>query len=333
MRLVRIQGRALVAVLLLALTACTSGGGSNGSDQGSTSVVVSAANSFEFLPAEFGVKLGLWKKRGLDVQNSYVSGGQFGQAMQSGKFDAGLGGAASTAVIVGSVDAPIIAGISENYTMMVLVTSNDSGVSGVSDLKGKTIGITSVGSVTDSLVTVLRQEEGWSQSELKAAPVGGFDQQMAALKSGATDAFIWTAEAGFQLEEQRQGKIVMNFGSLVPGTVFEAISAPRSVIDKRSDKVRRYLEGYFETIQYMKDHREETVQFMMSQFKMSEYVAEHTYDLDIANLSTTGEIPKQNVEGIADFGVKTGVIKSKPGSDKYYDGQFVPVDIKAPAGS
>jgi ABC-type nitrate/sulfonate/bicarbonate transport system substrate-binding protein len=212
---------------------------------------------------------------------------------------------------------------------MVLVTSNDSGVDDVSDLKGKTIGITSVGSVTDSLVTVLRKKEGWSESELKAAPVGGFDQQMAALKSGATDAFIWTAEAGFQLEEQHQGKILMNFGSLVPDNVFEAISAPRSAIDKQSSKVQKYLDGYFETIQYMKAHRDDTVAFMMDQFKMSKFVAEHTYDLDIDNLSTTGQIPEQNVAGIADFGVEVGILKSKPAPDKYYDGQFVPVKVAA----
>jgi ABC-type nitrate/sulfonate/bicarbonate transport system substrate-binding protein len=289
--------------------------------------VISAANSFEFLPAEYGIELGVWEKRGLDVKNTYVSGGQFGQSMASGQFEVGLGGAASAAVIVGSVDAPIVAGISHDYTMMVLVTSNDSGISDVSDLEGKTIGITSVGSVTDSLVTVLRQEEGWDESELQAAPVGGFDQQMAALKSGATDAFIWTAEAGYQLEEEGEGTIVMDFGSLVPDNVFEAISAPRSAIDDEPDKVQKYLEGYFETIQYMKEHRAETVEFMMSQFKMSRYVAEHTYDLDIENLSTTGEIPEKNVEGIAEFGVETGILESAPEPDAYYDEQFVPVDI------
>lgn len=337
MRHVRTRVIGVAAAMLLGLTACGSSSGSDtaatGKAGGPTNIVVSAANSFEFLPAEFGIKLGFWKDRGLDVTNTYVSGGQFGQALQSGKFDVGLGGATSAAALIGTVDAPIIAGISENYTMMVLVTTNDSGVKSIADLKGKTVGITSVGSVTDSLVTVLRKKEGWSDSELKAAPVGGLDQQMAALKSGATSAFIWTAEAGFQLEEKNEGKILTNFGEMVPNNVFEAIEAPRKSITGEPDKVQQYLDGYFQTIEYMKAHRAETVQFMMSQFKMDQYVAEHTYDLDINNLSTTGEIAQVNLQGVADFGVAAGMVKTKPAIDQLYDSTFVPVDTAAPSGA
>ena len=85
-RLMRAMAVAAAAAMVTVLAAC--GGGSDtatgGGQNGGTSdarIVVSVANSFEFLPAEFGLKLGVWNNRKLNVTNTYVSGGQYGQAL------------------------------------------------------------------------------------------------------------------------------------------------------------------------------------------------------------------------------------------------------------
>jgi ABC-type nitrate/sulfonate/bicarbonate transport system substrate-binding protein len=329
MRVKLMRAAAAAAAALTMLTACgggdasSAGGGGNG--PADARVVVSTANSFEFLPAEFGLKLGVWKNRRLNVTNTYVSGGQYGQALASGGFDVGMGAVTSLGAITSGVEAPIVSEIGRDFKMMVLVVGNNSNIRSAADLRGKKVGITSVGSVTDGLVQVLRNSQGWSNGDLVAAPVGGFDQQLAALNSGATDAFIWTAEAGFQLEEQGKGKVLFNFGDYVKDSVFEAMNATQSAIDDRPQVVRSYLEGWYETVDYMKKHKDETVKFMSQQFKVSENVAAKTYDLDIANLSSDGTIPSPNLQGIARFNVYIGVVKSPPPVDSYFNGSFVPV--------
>jgi ABC-type nitrate/sulfonate/bicarbonate transport system substrate-binding protein len=329
-RLMRAMAVAAAAAMVTVLAAC--GGGSDtatgGGQNGGTSdarIVVSVANSFEFLPAEFGLKLGVWNKRKLNVTNTYVSGGQYGQALASGSFDVGMGAVTSLAAIANGVEAPIIAEVGRDFKMMVMVVPNNSSIKSVADLKGKKVGITSVGSVTDGLVQVLRNNQGWSQGDLVAAPVGGLDQQMAAMSSGATDAFIWTAEAGFELEQQGKGHVLFDFGSYVKDSVFEAMNATQSAIDDRPAVVRSYLEGWYETVDYMKKHKDETVDFMAQQFKLSKEAASKTYDLDISNLSADGTIPQKNVDGIAAFNKEIGTVKTIPPVDQYFNGSFVPV--------
>ena len=320
----------LITALALAFTsACGSSEpkSSSSGDLKDFKVLVSAANSFEFLPAELGVKLGVWKKRGLNIENIYVSGGQWPTTLASGTGDVGLAGG-QVGNIVKGLKAKTIAPVGFDFKMMVLVTGKKSGVKSVEDLKGKVIGITSPGSVTDNLARRLIDMQGWKSSDLKIAAVGGYAEQMAALESGATNAFIWTAEAGFQLEETGDGSILMNFGDAVPNGVFEAMFAPDKAIADRPDDIQAYVDGWFEVIKYMKENKDETVKFMAEKFKLTESVVASTYDYDIDNLSTDGVFSPERLKGMAQYDVDSGRLDKIPPTEDFYDPQFTPKGAK-----
>lgn len=321
---------ALISALALAFTsACGSDDEleAGSGDLKDFTVLVSAANSFEFLPAELGVELGVWEKRGLDIENVYVSGGQWPTTFASGTGEVGLAGGQVGNITTG-LEAKTIAPVGFDFKMMVLVTSSTSGVESVEDLKGKVIGITSPGSVTDNLARRLIDMQGWNSSDLKIAAVGGYGEQMAALESGATSAFIWTAEAGFQLEETGDGNILMNFGEAVPDGVFEAMFATDKAIADRADDVQAYVDGWFDVITYMKENKDETVKFMAEKFKLTETVAAATYDYDIDNLSSDGVFPPERLKGMAQYDVDSGRIDKIPPTEDFYDSQFTPQGAK-----
>ena len=324
-----------LAALALATTAC---GGSDdsdtqattdGGDLGSVSVAIGTAQTFEFLPAEFGLELGFWKDRGLDVENVSVQGsGQVSQAMAAGQADLGLtAGASGVDAILSGVESRIVGLIGKDFNMMVLVVPQDSDIKDIGDLRGKVVGVTSAGSLTDYLVRVIAEDQGWPEGDIQRAAIGGLNEQMAGLESGATDAFVWSAEAGFALEEEGKGRVLLNFGELVKDNVFEDIMATVDVTENREDAVRAYLEGWYQTVQYMADHREETIDYMVETFEISEAVAAKTYDLDMGNLSTDGTIAQKNLEGLAESLVSMGIADDAPAVDVFWDDRFVPVSL------
>jgi ABC-type nitrate/sulfonate/bicarbonate transport system substrate-binding protein len=329
----------MTPMVILALGATACGGGSEetggastdgeSTDLGSVSVAIGTAQTFEFLPAEFGLELGVWEERGLDVQNISVQGsGQVSQAMAAGQADIGLtAGASGVDAILSGVESRIVGLIGKDFNMMVLVVPADSGIKDISDLEGSVVGVTSAGSLTDYLARVIAEDQGWPETAIQRAAIGGLNEQLAALESGATDAFIWSAEAGFTLEETGKGKVLLSFGELVENNVFEDIMATTTAIEEREDAVRAYLEGWYETVQYMADNRDETIEYMVKTFEISETVAAKTYDLDMENLSTDGTIPEENLEGLAKSLVTMGITDKAPSLDVFWDDRFVPVSV------
>jgi ABC-type nitrate/sulfonate/bicarbonate transport system substrate-binding protein len=324
-----------LVALALATTAC--GGSDDGATQaadesgdlGSVSVAIGTAQTFEFLPAEYGLELGVWEERGLDVQNVSVQGsGQVSQAMAAGQADLGLTtGASGVDAILSGVESKIVGLIGRDFNMMVLVVPTDSDIQDISDLRGTTIGVTSAGSLTDYLAKVIAKDQDWPESDVQRAAIGGLNEQLAALESGATDAFIWSVEAGFTLEEKGTGRVLLDFGDLVKDNVFEDIMASDDAIENKTDAIQAYLDGWYETVQYMVAHREETIAFMVEAFELSETVAAKTYDHDIDNLSTDGTIPLKNLEGLAESLVEMGVTDKVPSTDLFWDDRFVPVSL------
>ena len=293
-------------------------------------VVNGVARTFEFMPQQLGAELGVWTKRGLTPVDLYVKGGgQVGQTMAAGEGDIGLTtGASGLAPILAGLDAPIIAEVGRDFTLFVLCVRADDPALTADDVKGYTIGITSPGSGTDFSATSLAVAKGWELgTDLNKAAIGGLAEQVASLQAKATDGFIWTAEACFTLEEQGEAKVLFSFGDIVKNNLFESVVAQRAVIEERPEAVLAYLEGWYETVEWMKANRAETIEWLVKNWELSETVASKTYDLDIDNLSSDGLVPLVNLEGLAQSMVTIGRTETAPPVSSFWDGRFVPVAL------
>jgi ABC-type nitrate/sulfonate/bicarbonate transport system substrate-binding protein len=297
-------------------------------DLGSLTVVIGTNKTFPFLPAELGLQLGVWEKRGLTVENLYVQGsGQVAQTLAAREGDIAItAGASGVTPIANGLEARVIGEIVREFNMMVMVTGKDSDITDIAGLRNKTVGITSQGSLTDYLARVVLKDQAWNEGDMNIAPIGGLNEQLAALESGAIDAFVWSGEAGFQLEEQGAGRVLFNFGGLVKDNVFEVIQATTAAIDTKTDAVRAYLEGWYEAVIYMKENKAETVAFCMTQYELSEYVCESSYDIEIDNFSTDGTIPDANLRGLAES-VVSAAIATAPPVESFFDGRFLPIQL------
>ncbi len=318
---------ALAAAGMMLLAAC--GGGDDAGKAGELTVAIGTHNTFEFIPAELGLELGVWDDRDLKVKNLFVQGsGEVAQALTAGEADiAATAGSSTIASIIKGVPQTIIAAIGVNdFKTMVIVVPTNSAIKSADDLKGKTIGVTSPGSGTDYLAQVLQTQQGWSDKDLKRAPIGGLNEQLAAMESGSTDAFVWSVEAAFALEESGEGRVLMDFGFL-DNEVFEVINVRDQVLKDRPDDVKKYLEGWFEVVKYMQDNPEKTVAFIEKNFELSPTVSQRVYDFAMEIMSTDGTIPENVLQGLGESLVTQGKADKAPSPGDWWDDQFVPVAV------
>lgn len=290
----------------------------------------STPKDFEFAAAYLGVKQGFWSKRGLDVENVFFnSGGQAVQGLAAGDVEIVATGASSgAAAILKGLKARIVGDISRSFNLFYLVGSPKLAYNSPADLKGKVIGITSHGSVTDYLVNVLAANQKWDlDRDIKKAPIGGFAEQVAALKAGNTHAFIWSGEGALDLQDKGEAKVLLNFGEITGSSINLAILASQTAIQNKPEMVKAYLEGWYETADYIKKNRAAVIQFLTEQFQMAPATAAKVYDSDVANLSSDGNPPAANLQAVADSLVILKAVEKAPAVDTFWDPRFVPIKV------
>src|SRR5258705_5480735 len=100
------------------------------------------SSSFPFAGLELGVKQGIWKSVGLNVEISAFRGdGQLQQALAAGSVDFGFGSGPGMGYAVKGVPAHAVAVIANRPANMALVVAKGSRVTNIGELNGKRIGV------------------------------------------------------------------------------------------------------------------------------------------------------------------------------------------------
>ncbi len=201
--------RALVAVatagvLALSLAACSSSGSNTAGSSGSGStnaasiptvtMMVGGIDKQIYLPYELADRLGFYKKYGVNMQLSTEQQGGVGaeDAMASGQVD--LAGA----WYVHTVDFQSKGKDVVNLVQLSgapgerIMCSPKSGVHSAADFKGKTIGVTDLGSGTDELTQFLASQQGIPHTGYKTLAVGAGSTAIAAIQRGSADCVMTT---------------------------------------------------------------------------------------------------------------------------------------------
>jgi ABC-type nitrate/sulfonate/bicarbonate transport system substrate-binding protein len=288
------------------------------SSLGELSVVYVDSHDPVYIPAALGLKLDVWKKRRLDVKYLLVhGGGQANQIQLAGKADLAInGGLPGIAAMVKGLPARFVGGISSRYGGWVIVVPSSSKAQSPADMKGKRIGITSPGSLTEFLAKRI--------PDAVTVPIGGFNEQMAALERGTTDGFVWTNEAAYTLAEKNAGHAAFDYGSLIKPNLTEVFQATNSLIENRPRALQAYLDGYYESVAYVKMHRDEVIDLTAKEFSTTKYVSTHLYDFIVNDISIDGEVPRANLDELAKVAYEAGTIAQIPDVKTYWNGSFVP---------
>jgi NitT/TauT family transport system substrate-binding protein len=200
-------------------------------------------------------KAGLFKKYGLDVDLVYIQGSpMLTAAMVSGQVPVSfLGGAAIVASAVNGADTVYLAcGINTLYWRLFVTPE----VKTLDDLKGKKIGLTTLGSQEDAVMRFLLKERGINPDrDVSFLAVGAAPTRLAALSKGVVQASVFIPPQDIAAEKLGLYPLIdmSQLGLYNPGSCF---ASTKTYIRTHRDTVTRVLKAFVEGLKFYRENKE-----------------------------------------------------------------------------
>jgi NitT/TauT family transport system substrate-binding protein len=284
------------------------------------------ANASAILPVNVADKLGFLKKHGLDVKIADFTGGsKLSQAMVAGSIDIGVGAGTEMAFV--SKGAPIVAVCDDvpPIPFIGIAVPWDSSIQAIDQLRGKKIGISSAGSLTDWLARELARHEGWGPDELTRVTIGNNAAAiLAAFRTNAIDADIAVTSNIFNWEEKKEGRLLVSVSKYVGNIAAGTIYATQHLIATNPEALRGFLAAWLETVDYMSGHKAETVKIESEITGYSEGVMAKEYDVTRGMFSQDCKFDVDSVTNLRRAFIDQKLVEAPPDMSKLYTEAFLP---------
>ena len=266
------------------------------------------AEAFSFVPLDIGTRKGLFAKQGLDIESiAFTGDARMQQAMASDSLDIALG------------SGPAMAG----PPLLLAIVVRPDGPKTAADLKGKKISVSTAGSLTYWLVSETSRRQGWGPKGIEIAPMGAMPGQVAAMKRGDIDGAIMDIGNAFELEKRGEGRILVRFTDIKDFHI-HVIFAADKLIASRPEAVRAFLQGWFETIAFMRANKAETVAIAQDVTNKDEDITGRVYDELMPMFSDDGKFNPSALATLAKSYVELQLLPEEPDPAKLYTEAFLP---------
>jgi ABC-type nitrate/sulfonate/bicarbonate transport system substrate-binding protein len=283
------------------------------------------AGTFQFVPLQVGIAAGIFLKHGIDVEVTDFGGGpKVQQALTADSIDIAIGSGPELALEVKGAPEIAVAAMADAPYSVLLAVLKDSPIKTAEDLKGKTVSVSSKGSLTYWLAQELSRQLGWGTDGFIIAPLGATATQTAALKTHQIDGMIVEANAGYRLEEDGTGRVLVQFGDRIKTFHIYILYARRGFAAANPEALRAFLAGWFDTIAYMHDHRAETIDIVQRTSGVSPTIATRDYDELIGMFNRTGKFDPKALVVLARSFVEMGTLPSEPDVQTLVTEQYLP---------
>src|SRR5262245_30794520 len=283
-------------------------------------------NSFAFSGVEVGIESKMFEQEGLELEVSAFRGdAQLQQALTAGSIDFGFGSGPGMGFRVKGVPAVAVAAMYGPPANLALLVLANSPIRSVADLKGKRIGVTTPGSLTDWLVRELSRQQGWGSTGIQIAPLGQMQARLAAMDRGELDGTVQEAANGYELEEAGRTRNLLLFGDIAKHFYTHVIFATNDAIGKRTELVEKFLRAWFKTVRFMKANRDATIRTAGRTIEVRASVMPKVYDTQIASFSDDGSWDPAALDVIRHSLNELGILNRVPEAKELYTDKFVPV--------
>lgn len=254
-------------ILVLILSACGGSGSGSGTTSGGKthlSIMVGGLSKQIYLPNMLTKQLGYFDEQGLDVTLIDEASGQSSEnSVLAGQVDAGSGSYNHTIELQAAgkqmesvVQMDIAPGEAE------LVSAKAAGqIHSIKDLKGKNLGVTELGSGTQSLTIALLHNAGITPDQVHFIPVGAGDTFIAAMQQGRIDAGMTTEPTISRMLSTNEAKVLADLRT--PETTQTALNGAypficlfmsNSYVSSHKDVVQKVVNAYVKTLKWMHTH-------------------------------------------------------------------------------
>lgn len=231
-------------------------------------IMVGGITKMIYLPAKLTEQLGYFKDEGLDVElQSQQAGVDAENELLAGAVQ-GVVGFYDHAIDLQSkgkeISAIVVFGQVPGEAEMVSTKATD--IKSMADVKGKTLGVTGLGSSTNFLTQYLAYKEGISSREFSVLPVGADSTFIAAMKQGRIDAGMTTEPTISQLIKMGEAKVLVDLqtvegtqkalGGLYPAS---SLYVQRAWLDKHKPEAQKLANAFVKTLKFIHTHSAEEI--------------------------------------------------------------------------
>jgi len=281
--------------------------------------------AFSFVPVDVGQRTGIFRKHGLDLQIASFGGdARVQQAMAADGIDIGLGSGPGLAFIVKGAPVKGVAAMADPPLIFALVVRADDSVKTADDLKGRKVGVSTVGSVTSWIISEVSRRKGWNIDGIVQLPIGDDANRIAALKTRSVDAAIVNLAVALNFVQRGEGRVLLRFGDLVKDFHIHVIFATDKVIAEKPGAVRQFLAGWFETIAFMRHNRAETTAIANEIMATDDATTSGIYDELMPMFSDHGRFNPKALATLSRSFVDMKTLPEAPDMSKLYTEAFLP---------
>jgi ABC-type nitrate/sulfonate/bicarbonate transport system substrate-binding protein len=280
--------------------------------------------AFSFVPLDVGIRKGLFKQNGIDIDEiSFAGDAKMQQAMAADSLDIALGSGPAMAFIAKGSPVKAIAAMAGPPLDLTIVVRPD-GPKSPAELKGKKVSVSTVGGLTYWLVSETSRQEGWGPNGIDIAPMGNMAPQITALERGDIDGVVTDISTALELEKAGKVRILMRFGDIVKDFHVHVIYATDNIIARKPDALRSFLKGWFEAIAFMRHDKAATVAIATQVIGKDDEINGKTYDELMPMFSDDGRFNQKALATLANSFVQLKVLPTLPDMSKLYTEAFLP---------
>ncbi len=234
---------------------------------------------------------GFFERNGLDVNLSNIASAQGVPALIAGQVTvAQVGGSEVLAAAANGADLMVIGQIAGVYPFVLEVPAD---IKTVSDLKGKKVGVSSVGSSSEIATRVALRKLGLDpDKDVTILPVGSAANRTAALLAGSIQAGVSQPPDSLTLEA-KGFHVLYDLASQKLPSANTSVAVRRSYITANRDVVQRYTDAIVLGIKKLKSDKPFGVSVLRKYFNSTDDAAMGaTYDFYAVNVAPSQPFAK-----------------------------------------
>jgi ABC-type nitrate/sulfonate/bicarbonate transport system substrate-binding protein len=250
--------------------------------------------AMNFMHAGVARKLGIDRQEGMALEVILMRVSMATAALIAGGIDYNF--AFESTINAALQGAPVIGiEVMQDKPPYVIVARPE--ISGFADLKGKTVAQNDIFSVAAYVFRQVLRANGLKDKDYNMIGAGNDQQRLVALTAGRIQATTFSPPT--HLMALKAGMKSLGLAKDYTRAANGVGTSLRKLKDNR-DQAKRFLRMLLKTDRWMKSHPKETIDFIVSDYKLDRETAASSYELLMPTLSDNGQIGDDYIQQIID---------------------------------
>lgn len=266
-----------------------------------------SANSAAFLPTIVAEKKGFYAKYGLTSEHINISLAIAMNALGTGDLDYAVTMAQGVVAALRGVPIKFVMMTQDNVVFFLMAKPQ---IQKVTDLRGKTIGISYLGSTIHLVADVISRNFGLVPGkDVNLLPSGDDQGRLASMDTGLTDAVIGSPP--LDIFGAKKGYKVLLWARDYVNLPQNGVIVTDKKLQQSPDQIKRMIKGTIEALRFMRERKEESIDVLAKWTKLDRQIATAMFEGYSRAYSSDGSMTDQALQVAIEDGIKRAKLDKK----------------------